>query len=95
MSGNGYGTHRSNRYKTMAEHDALPPELRRVSCYSVAKWAAESLLEDYNRGLAMGLSRAAAAARVARLAAEEEQDDTLEAYGPTHPEAPGYRGARS
>lgn len=94
MSDNGYGTHRTTRARAMAEHDALPPELRRVSCYSVAKWAAECLLEGYNRGLQMGLSRDAAAARVAQRVAEAEWVHTLEAYGPTHPEALAYRGAR-
>lgn len=90
MSGNGYGTHRTDRYTAMREHDALPPELRRVSCYSVAKWSAESLREIYDTGRLMkGLSPAVAVARVARIIAREEAEDTLRDYGRHHPEARG------
>lgn len=84
MSDNGWGNHLISRAQMMAEYDALPPRLRRLSCYTVAKWSADT----FTRGEAvLGLRGIAAYIR------REEQQDTFRTYGPAHPEANAH-GAR-
>lgn len=84
MSSNGWGDHRTTRTQLMAEHDALPPHLRRLSCYTVCKWTADSFTHGERD---LGLRGIAAYIR------RHEQQDTYRTYGPTHPEANAH-GAR-
>lgn len=48
MKGNSYGNFRSTRERIMAEHDALPAELRFLSCNTVANWSPETFQSNYD-----------------------------------------------
>lgn len=85
--GNGYGNHRSTRDKIMAEHDALDPDLRFLSCNAVANWSPATFDSHYCRQRIMGKSHRAAVQFVAQRITDWEAEDTLKDYGPTHPEA--------
>lgn len=87
MAGNGYGGYRTTVEKMMREHDALPRHLRLLDCYTVAKWAGDSLPRawaDTPPQLPPGERLRRVAARLAALDAE----DTFKDYGPAHPECP-------
>lgn len=87
MAGNGYGGTLTTREKMMREHDALPPYLRHLSCYTVAKWSARSIRFAYDQLRAAGRPHAVALAGAARWLAQEDAKDTRKHYGPHHPEA--------
>lgn len=88
MKGNGYGNFRSTRERIMAEHDALPAELRFLSCNTDAKWSAETFQSHYDHARAHGLTNRQAVAKVAARISRNEAEDTLRDYGPAHPESP-------
>lgn len=87
MAENGYGDHTTSLQKLMAEHDALHPDLRRISCFAVAKWHAGSIVEVYCAARKAGGSHAYALRYAARCIGRCEVEDTLADYGPNHPEA--------
>jgi hypothetical protein len=87
MGGNGYGEHIGSRAQLMREHDALPPYLRHLSNYAVAKCSAVSIRFAYDQLRAAGRPHAVALAGAARWLAEADAKDTREDYGPHHPEA--------
>jgi hypothetical protein len=86
MSGNGHGKP-TTIYQIMAEHDALHPDLRFLSCYAVTKWAADGIDLLYGRALMMGAGPRTAVAYVAERLEEAQAKFTRRDYGPTHPEA--------
>ena len=92
--GNGYGNHESTRERIMATHDALDPNLRFLSCNTVANWAPAQFDHEYARARLMGQSHRSAVQYVARRITAYEADDTLRDYGPTHPEALPSRQAK-
>lgn len=87
MSCNGWGEHATTRERIMAEHDALPAELRFLSCNTVGKWSADSFEQLYDRGCIL-MGPHTAVAFTARMIARMEAEDTLRTYGPAHPESP-------
>lgn len=90
MSGNGYGDFLTSRDADMAAHDASPPLLRELGNYAVAKWSSETLLRDWRQAVMKhGFSwhSCGLQARFARGLAVEERRDTVQHYGPSHPEA--------
>lgn len=77
--GNGYGSYLTSRAADMAAHDAAPPLLRWALNYAVGSWAAELALEAWRSGVPESEIIANMIRRGRR--------DTIEAYGPSHPEA--------
>lgn len=95
MAGNGYGDVRTTVEEVMREHDALPRHLRRLDCYTVAKWTADSLPRAW-AATPPQLPPGERLRRVAALLAAQEAEDTFRDYGPAHPECPAeLRGKRA
>ena len=86
MSGNGYGGYRVNRHDEMAAYDAAPPQLRWLIRNAVAPWAMRHMLQEYHR-IRRELSQAETLRLIANGMIPQEQAMTIQAYGPTHPEA--------
>lgn len=85
--GNGYGTARTTRERDLALHDGMPPWLRFVGNYAVAKWDAAGLLVSLQKRRLDGMTSQAAMQDLLAMIARVERADTIRAYGPTHPEA--------
>lgn len=86
MSGNGHGK-QTTIDQIMAEHDALHPDLRFLSCYAVTKWSGDSIDYLYGRALMLGASHRRAVVYVAARLEEKQASFTRRDYGLTHPEA--------
>lgn len=87
MIGNGYGDGWTTRDKLMREHDALPASLRVISSYAVARWSAGAIEGYYLNAFRRRRNHERALAQTLKAIAAEEALDTLETYGPNHPEA--------
>jgi hypothetical protein len=89
MSGNGYGDHLATRTEDLAAHDRASPAIRFLANYSVAKWSSKHLVLAVSDALTQRrfLSRGDAIAQLARGIRRGERADTLNDYGPDHPEA--------
>jgi len=79
MKGNGYGSYKTNRYADMRAHDACPPRLRWAMNYSVADFSAQETLQMHRIGIPI--------AEQIRAMAAADRAETVETYGPSHPEA--------
>lgn len=72
---------------TMAEHDRLPPDLRRFMAEAALPWSARSVLRLWRKGLAETGCRLRALERVRRAAEATLRRETRETWGPDHPAA--------
>ena len=73
----------------MADHDRLPPDLRRFMAEAAQPWSARSVLRLWRKGLAETGCRLRALERVRRAAEAPLRRDTRETWGPDHPAAAG------
>lgn len=73
----------------MAEHDRLPPDLRRFMIEAALPWSAASILRIWRKELARGQSPAAALDRIRRAAAATLRREAALVWGPDHPDARG------
>ena len=87
-TGNGYGSYRTTNAADMAAYDAAPPLLRWILRNTVADWGAKPALDRWLEAEAAGMQPREMAHAMAGHIHRQEQSDTLEHYGPTHPEAP-------
>jgi hypothetical protein len=74
---------------TMADHDRLPPDLRRFMIHAALPWSARSVLRLWRKGLAETGCRTRALERVMRAAEATLRRDACETWGPDHPAAAG------
>lgn len=83
---NGYGGFRVQRDREMAAYDTAPPRLRWMIRNAVAPWAVEDMVQNFHR-LRRMVSEPEALDIITEAMLQGEARGTLEAYGPTHPEA--------
>lgn len=76
---NGYGSLRVNLWDGMCSHDRCPAGLRWAVCNAVGKYGSQNVLDAWRNGM----SEQTIAAAIRR----GDRSETLNAYGPTHPEA--------
>ena len=85
--GNGFGTYYSTREDAYRDYDASPPLLRRAMQTAAFSWAPLPVLQKYNELCRQGQSPLTACNAVMRHMAKVERRQTIDAYGPSHPEA--------
>lgn len=71
----------------MAEHDRLPPELRRFVIHAALPWSARSVLAVWRKARRAGLGPADALAQLDRAARATLARDAAQVWGPDHPAA--------
>lgn len=71
----------------MAEHDRLPPPLRRFMIHADLPWDAQSVLRIWKKHRAKGLSPDAALIIISRAATATRARDTALVWGKDHPQA--------
>jgi len=76
---NGYGEFLSMREADLDAHDRLPRALRHATHVAVGDWSAEAILDSNRRGTPISA--------IISIMAMGDREDTITAYGPTHPEA--------
>jgi hypothetical protein len=71
----------------MAEHDRLPPELRRFVIHADLPWSARSVLAVWRKARRAGHDPAQALALLDRAARATLAREASEVWGPDHPAA--------
>lgn len=71
----------------MAEHDRLPPELRRFVIHADLPWSARSVLAVWHKARRAGQDPAQALAALQRAARATLARDAAQVWGPDHPAA--------
>lgn len=71
----------------MAEHDRLPPELRRFVIHADLPWSARSVLAVWQKARRAGQCPATALARLERAARATLAREAAQVWGPDHPAA--------
>lgn len=71
----------------MAEHDRLPPELRRFLIHADLPWSARSVLAVWHKARRAGHDPAQALAVLQRAARATLARDAAQVWGPDHPAA--------
>ena len=84
---NSFGSYYSTREDSFRAYDASPPLLRRAMQTAAFSWAAQPVLQKYYEHCRQGQSPLTACNAVMRQMAKVERRLTVEAYGPSHPEA--------
>ena len=76
---NGWGDYQVTRETNMAAYDTCPPRLRWAMAYAQGPYAAPPVLKAHRDGIPDAV--------IIRAMRQQDREDTLRHYGPTHPEA--------